>query len=60
VKIFFGFVLATIVWAVILNLIPTSDVKVYDCSMAEFHPDFPLDVKEECRKIRGQNRNGYV
>ena len=29
-----------------------SNVKVYDCGMAEWHPDIPNAVKEECRKIR--------
>lgn len=24
---------------------------VYDCRMAEFHPDFPPDVREQCRKL---------
>ena len=24
----------------------------YDCSIAEFHPDYPIEVKEECRKIK--------
>jgi hypothetical protein len=24
---------------------------VYDCRLAEFHPDFPLDVREKCRKL---------
>lgn len=24
----------------------------YDCNIAEFHPDVPLEVKEACRKIR--------
>jgi hypothetical protein len=24
----------------------------YDCGMAEWHPDIPNAVKEECRKIR--------
>ena len=24
---------------------------VYDCRLAEFHPDFPLDVREQCRKL---------
>ena len=24
----------------------------YDCSMAEFHPDYPQQVKEECRRLR--------
>lgn len=25
---------------------------VYDCNMAEWHPDIPVKVKEECRKLR--------
>ncbi len=25
---------------------------VYDCGMAEWHPDIPKQVKEECRKLR--------
>ena len=24
---------------------------VYDCRLSEFHPDFPLDVREQCRKL---------
>jgi hypothetical protein len=24
----------------------------YDCSIAEFHPDVPIEVREACRKIR--------
>lgn len=24
----------------------------YDCGMAEWHPDIPKEVKEECRRIR--------
>ena len=24
--------------------------RVYDCGMAEWHPDIPPKVKEECRK----------
>lgn len=27
-------------------------VRVYDCGMAEWHPDIPNSVKEECRKLR--------
>jgi hypothetical protein len=26
--------------------------KVYNCSLAEFHPDFPVAVREECRRIK--------
>jgi hypothetical protein len=36
------------------------DTKVYDCGMAEWHPDIPVEGKEECRKIRGQKKQGYV
>jgi len=30
--------------------------RLYDCSLAEFHPDYPAKVKEECRKLR-DNKN---
>ena len=36
------------------------ETKVYDCSLADFHPDFPPDVKEQCRKLRSQQKQGYV
>lgn len=26
--------------------------KVYDCSIAEISPDFPIEAKEACRKLR--------
>ena len=26
--------------------------RVYDCSLAEWHPDIPIKIKEECRKMR--------
>lgn len=25
--------------------------KVYDCTLAEISPDFPIEVKEECRRL---------
>ena len=25
---------------------------VYNCTLAEFHPDFPIAVREECRRIK--------
>lgn len=30
----------------------TPEGRVYDCGMAEWHPDIPLEVKEECRKMK--------
>jgi hypothetical protein len=29
--------------------------RVYDCGMAEWHPDIPKEVKEECRKMRQEH-----
>lgn len=26
--------------------------RVYDCTIAEISPDFPIEVKEECRRLR--------
>lgn len=34
------------------NLLPRE--RVYDCSLAEFHPDYPVEVKNACRRIRSQ------
>ena len=28
--------------------------RFYDCSLAEISPDYPVEVKNECRKIRSQ------
>ena len=27
----------------------------YDCSIAEISPDYPIEVKEKCRKLRAEN-----
>jgi hypothetical protein len=29
--------------------------RVYDCGMAEWHPDIPREVKEECRRMRQED-----
>ena len=29
--------------------------RTYDCGMAEWHPDIPKEVKDECRKIRKED-----
>ena len=46
-------VLAWVLWLII----PRENYRVYDCSLAEFHPDYPQAVREECRKLK---RTGYV
>ena len=60
VKYFVGFLFGFLLWVFILSITPMPDTKVYDCGMAEWHPDIPKEVKEECRKIRGQKKQGYV
>ena len=34
---------------------PMPKGKVYNCSLSEISPDYPLEVKEQCRKIRAEN-----
>jgi len=29
---------------------------VYDCRMSEISPDFPIEVRNECRRIRSGQR----
>jgi hypothetical protein len=34
-----------------------SQTRVYDCGMAEWHPDIPTKIKEECRRLRYEEWN---
>jgi hypothetical protein len=35
--------------------------KLYDCSIAEISPDFPPEVRNECRKLRSEAyKNGRI
>jgi hypothetical protein len=51
-KYIIGFVVACILWIFLLSQVDMPEYRVYDCSMAEWHPDIPLEVREECRKRR--------
>jgi len=35
---------------------PNVHTVTYNCSLAEISPDFPIAVKEECRKVRKLER----
>jgi hypothetical protein len=61
IKYAVGFIVACILWVLLLSLVPMPEenYKVYDCSVAEWHPDIPSEVKEECRKRR-QPRSGVI
>jgi len=51
-KYFLGFVLGIAFVFAVAYLLPEPEGAYYDCGMAEWHPDFPPKVKEECRKLR--------
>ena len=38
-----------------INNITKGSVKVYNCSISEISPDIPLEVKEQCRKLRAES-----
>jgi len=45
----------TLIFACVVILVVSDfgmvGAKVYDCGMAEWHPDIPITVKEECRRL---------
>ena len=54
IKYIIGFVVACVLWMFLLSQVEMPEYRVYDCGMAEWHPDIPPKVKEECRKLRSQ------
>lgn len=34
--------------------LPREHSRAYDCSIAEISPDYPIEVKEGCRKLRSE------
>jgi hypothetical protein len=52
----FGKIIAGAVLALAVLILVFTDYgnngRVYDCSLAEWHPDIPIKIKEECRKMR--------
>ena len=40
---------------VFLSLPRKGDIIRYDCTLAEISPDFPIEVKEQCRKLRSKD-----
>ena len=54
IKYVIGFIVACVIWILILSQITVPEYKIYDCSLSEWHPDIPIDIREECRKRRSQ------
>lgn len=51
------FVVAMSLLLVIATTVTDRDlhgVKKYDCSISEFSPDYPVEVKEACRRMRAE------
>lgn len=51
-KFFAGFMLASAIFLLIIifSNLEITHYRVYDCGMAEWHPDIPNAVREECRR----------
>jgi len=54
IKYIIGFVVACVLWTFVLSQVDIPEYKVYDCGMAEWHPDIPLEVKQQCRELKHQ------
>ena len=39
-------------WSLFFSIMPRGGVVVYDCSLAEISPDYPIEVKQKCREVR--------
>jgi hypothetical protein len=51
IGIVIGLLFVALFWVLMFALIPTHGVIRYDCRMAEISPDFPIEVKNDCRKL---------
>jgi hypothetical protein len=38
------------------NTLDNKRVVRYNCDIAEFHPDYPKEVKQKCRELLNENR----
>jgi len=45
-KYIIGFIVASVLWVILLSNVEIPEYKIYDCGMAEWHPDIPPRVKE--------------
>ena len=52
-KLFVGFSVLLCLIVIVLHTVFTYEpvrVKIYDCTISEISADYPIEVKEECRK----------
>lgn len=46
-----------IAFVIAFYTLPKHGTIKYDCSIAEISPDFPIEVREQCRKLRAESFN---
>jgi hypothetical protein len=54
IKYLIGFAVGFLLWILILSLTPMPEYRLYDCGMAEWHPDIPMEVRKQCRELKQQ------
>jgi hypothetical protein len=55
IELLFLAIAVILVFAIAIMFMPKKgDVITYNCSIAEISPDIPLEVKEQCRKLRAE------
>lgn len=55
-----GFAVACMFWIIGISLYGSKSGRVYDCGMAEWHPDIPKEVKQACREKARENQEQRV
>ena len=54
-------VVYTVLMLILLSVLPESDQgRYYDCTIAEFHPDYPPEVKQACRQLIINSKKNYI
>lgn len=57
IKYLLGVLSGILIFILVLGLIPMPEERIYDCRLSEISPDFPPDVKKECRKRLMDSQN---
>ena len=47
-------IITVVTLVTIFFVLPVPTKRVYDCRLAEISPDFPPEVRNECRKLRAE------
>ena len=56
-----GIVLSlALAWGTVVVFSAQPREKVYDCTVAEFHPDYPPKVRQACREIMKDRKVNWI